>query len=69
MLTRRALLGGLAGSTLLAHNASAAAPRTLTDSDGHDYPIRMRRKVEVLYQSPRRQSQRARSHARRALGR
>ena len=52
MLTRRALLGGLAGSTLLAHNASAAAPRTLTDSDGHDYPIRMRRKVEVLYQSP-----------------
>ena len=52
MLTRRALFGGLAGSALLARNASAAAPRTGGDSDGHDYPIRMRRKVEVLYQSP-----------------
>ena len=52
MLTRRALLGGLAGGALIAPNVSAAAPRTVSDSDGHDYPLRMRRNVEILYQSP-----------------
>ena len=51
MLTRRSLLGGVAGGAFLGGNASAAS-RISNRGDGHDYPIRMRRKVEVLYPSP-----------------
>ena len=52
MLTRRSLLAGLAtGGTLLSSRASAAAARTFVSGD-HQYPIRMRKKVEILYQSP-----------------
>jgi len=54
MLSRRALLTGLAaGGALWARGGSAvAAVRELAAEDAHDYPIRMRKSVEVLFQSP-----------------
>ncbi|MCP5120541.1 MAG: hypothetical protein GY953_57845, partial [bacterium] len=45
MLTRRTLLAGLAAAT------AASAAKTIIDG-GHHYPIRMRKKVELLYKSP-----------------
>ena len=52
MLTRRSLLAGLAATgSVMGSRASAAAARTFVGSE-HQYPIRMRRKVEILYQSP-----------------
>ena len=52
MLTRRNLLAGLAaGGTVLGNRASAAAARTFVSGE-HQYPIRMRKSVEILYKSP-----------------
>ena len=52
MLTRRSLLAGLAAvGAVPGSRASAAAARTFVSGD-HQYPIRMRKKVEILYQSP-----------------
>ncbi len=54
MLSRRAVLTGLAtaaGGTWLSRSVSAA-PSLTRAADDHDYPIRMRKSVEVLFPSP-----------------
>ncbi len=52
MMTRRSLLFGLAaGGTVLGSRVSAAAARTFVGGE-HQYPIRMRKKIEILYKSP-----------------
>jgi hypothetical protein len=55
MLSRRTLLTGLAtaaGGALLTSRVTDAAPARPFAESEHDYPIRMRSKVEVLFQSP-----------------
>lgn len=53
MLSRRALLAGLAASgALVGRKASAAGAARTFVTGNHSYPIRMRKKVELLYKSP-----------------
>ncbi len=52
MLSRRALFAGIAGGAFSAGgNRTAGAGKVFVPGE-HDYPIRMRKKIELLYKSP-----------------